>query len=1270
MKSAPTDGATDLSIKYPSLGTFGIIRENHALRRRIHRLIVRPRVNPRAAAVTISVLLLIVAFLLTPEHTHLRQVQAQNEGICGRTPEVRDVILLQVQKSRPTATCADVTTTELAAISVFNVTDPETNEFLGYIQNYSNSTLLGSDFAGLTSLSELEIAASPMLKSIPANAFMGTPALTRLFIHTTGVETIHERALAGLGNLQYVDLSRNLISALPPNLFRDSTSLNEIHIIDNTIQFIPNGLFNNLSSLGRLFLTGNRISAIDNDAFQGLSSLTELRLTDNEISRLPDGVFEDLSSLTSLWLVRNELSTLPADIFSGATGLQTLRLQENPDLQTIDADAFNGLGALTRLELNDGGLISLPEDVFEPLDESLIYLKLNGNNLTSLPEDIFDGLTGLRTLFLQSNELASLPEEVFEGLVALRWLDLESNELTDLPDDIFDPLDVSLRWLFLSNNKISTLQDGVFDGLLVLNWILLGGNSLEALPTNLFEPLDNSLAVLELHDNEIEMLHEDIFVGLTGLTDLNLRDNKLAALPENIFDGMAALEFLSLANNQLASLETDLFDSLDDSLEILRLEGNIIASLDQHIFDGLTGLQTLYLADNQIDSMHADLFDPLDEDLQHLVLGGNDLTALPADIFDGLTGLTGLDLSCNSITALDLTRFSPFAASLISLDVSGNPFNPQPTGAAIRAALTNLETLGLGANTGCRLPNDATLTSLSVQNAELVPSFDPAITKYLAEVPSSAQHATITFAVSDPLAVFTLETDGGASFEDADPASPGYQLGLTGYGVPGDLFAIDLTSEDRSATKQYDVRVSRKFPVAKETRLVELALKDIALDSEFESADEVYDAKVPADVAQVTVVAVPADPDATTEVVLDGVRYPDGVVDLLLGWNDIYVNVTAEDGKSVRNYRVSVLRGEPLPPRAKRILRIEPSIRVVKMSTGDEVALSVEVWGRQNLLDNGLAEKAPSDGRPDFVWSSSGGGTFAEGRVHSEWRDGIANDRQVTFVAPDESGTMTVTASLLDSADCLSQQEDETSQEHEARCSAQIEVTVVRRVTAPIIVTAPVNPPGVIPQTLSDSEGVAYAVLTPVEGGSFAGDGYSLVAGAGAVANGEYIGVSMTPAGDASNVGMTWHRYTLGGLRYAISVVDADGEAVSDYGLNEAITACVPLPPEFRGNISDIVLAATDDSGGMSVLSTSVKITSDGASVCGQLSTLPATVAVGKAGSPPAVVAPADEVVVEDPLPDTGGFAPLTPWLIWLALAGMFVTAAGLAAVRRSRRVF
>ena len=808
----------------------------------------------------------------------------------------------------------------------------------------------------------------------------------------------------------------------------------------------------------------------------------------------------------------------------------------------------------------------------------------------------------------------------FDGLVALQGLYLHYNELTDLPADIFNPLDNSLRWLFLNNNKISTLQDDVFDGLLGLNWLLLGGNSLDALPTVLFEPLGGSLEVLELHDNKIAMLHENIFNGLTELAELFLN------------------------GNQLASLETELFDPLDDSLQILRLEGNAIASLNQGIFVGLSGLQTLYLADNQLASLETELFDPLDVDLARLALGSNDLTALPADIFDGLTGLTALDLSCNSITALELTRFSPFAASLISLDVSGNLFNTQPTDAAIRTVLTNLETLGLGANTGCWLPNDATLTSLSVQNAELVPSFDPAITKYLAEVPSSAQHATITFVVSDPLAVSTLTTDGGSPFEDAEDDTPGHQLGLTetSYGYPGPLFKIEVTPEDGSRATSYEVRVQRRFPVAKEARLVELALKDVALDSEFDSDDEVYAAKVPADVTQVTVIAVPADPNATTEISLDGVRYPDGAVDIRLGWNDIYVNVTAEDGETTRSYRISVLRGTPQPRASslQKILRIEPAISNVVLSPGDPVKLSVNIYGRQNLLDDELA-----NGRT-ITWDHGQNGTIA------------GSGAEVEYSAPQAPGSYAVTATV-DDADCFGDED---------QCSATFKITV-RRAAAPLEPTpVPVNPAGSIPPILTDSDGNQYEVFTPEGGGTFTGDTSSLKVGPGVVPNGEIVGLRIAEGGSASNEGKTYQRYSLRGSWYEISAVDAANNRVSSYGLNDAVEVCIPLPDALRSKISDLAIVAINADDSLTILSSIVRISSSGTNVCGSLSSVPAKVAVGTTGSPAPLPTEVPDSGDTSDLPDTGGSVPSNNGMLWALILGLAIVVSGYAVLRAARR--
>ena len=49
--------------------------------------------------------------------------------------------------------------------------------------------------------------------------------------------------------------------------------------------------------------------------------------------------------------------------------------------------------------------------------------------------------------------------------------------------------------------------------------------------------------------------------------------------------------------------------------------------------------------------------------------------------------------------------------------------------------------------------------------------------------------------------------------------------------------------------------------------------------------------------------------------------------------------------------------------------------------------MSVDVYGRQDILDNGLADRSPEDRRPMFEWMSTGGGKFKEIRVKAEWRN-------------------------------------------------------------------------------------------------------------------------------------------------------------------------------------------------------------------------------------------------------------------------------------------
>ena len=347
-----------------------------------------------------------------------------------------------------------------------------------------------------------------------------------------------------------------------------------------------------------------------------------------------------------------------------------------------------------------------------------------------------------------------------------------------------------------------------------------------------------------------------------------------------------------------------------------------------------------------------------------------------------------------------------------------------------------------------------------------------------------------------------------------------------------------------------------------------------------------------------------------------------------------------------------------------RILRIEPGIQNIVVSPGDRIRLDVNVYGRQGLLANDLADRAPTDGRPTFTWTSDRGGSFAEFGSNAAWRNSQADDRQVTFTAPKTPGTVEIKTALLASAECQPTLDDETAEDQIARCSATFNMTVRRLSAAEPQRPAPVNPPGTIPETLTDPEGTAYAVFTPRDGGNFLGDGYSFSAGAGAVANNEFIGISIAPSGDASNDVMTHHRYTLMGATYDIKVVDSSSEPVSDYVLQEPATVCLPLPNALRSNIADIAITAIGGDDSLTILATSVKITPDGVIVCAGISAIPATVAVGALGAPPT---PPDiePVETEQALPDTGGTAPRSATLILIMLLGMAATTCALIARRR-----
>ena len=333
---------------------------------------------------------------------------------------------------------------------------------------------------------------------------------------------------------------------------------------------------------------------------------------------------------------------------------------------------------------------------------------------------------------------------------------------------------------------------------------------------------------------------------------------------------------------------------------------------------------------------------------------------------------------------------------------------------------------------------------------------------------------------------------------------------------------------------------------------------------------------------------------------------------------------------------------------------IKPTITEINMRAGDTVRLEVNIYGLADFLNNALYGKTGS--KLFFTWSDdSSGGTFAD-----------PNDqRRVNYTAPGLPGTYKVMAEAGPDGICADHHKTNfgITDADRADCQATITVRVSRAQTPAEPEAEPINPAGPIPSALTDPNGAAYDVFTPVEGGIFTGTGITVTAAKGAVPDRQLIGVAAAASTYQAPDATPGARMTIAGRLYDIRGVNANGQPVSAFTLDEPLTACIPLPEAFRANISDVVIVERKGDGSYGILSSKLRQSSGELNVCGGVSTLPATIGVAKLGivpQPPATPVPDD---IETP--ETGATAPSYPLILLTLIVGVL----SITAINRIRRI-
>ena len=204
-----------------------------------------------------------------------REVRATpSGGICGRTPQVRDFILVRLHGATG---CGGVTADHLASIT----------EGI-YVNHLDIASLKAGDFDGLTAVPEVDLSGN-RISSLPAGIFDDLAAMT------------------------WLNLDGNRLSSLPPGVFDGLARLRDLEISDNGLRSLPPGVFDELAALAELDLRNNELTSFPYEEINELANLRRLRLSGNPV--YTHGIVVSETALT---------------IAPGGSGTYRVRLNHHP----------------------------------------------------------------------------------------------------------------------------------------------------------------------------------------------------------------------------------------------------------------------------------------------------------------------------------------------------------------------------------------------------------------------------------------------------------------------------------------------------------------------------------------------------------------------------------------------------------------------------------------------------------------------------------------------------------------------------------------------------------------------------------------------------------------------------------------------------------------------------------------------------------------------------------------------------------------------------
>lgn len=279
-------------------------------------------------------------------------------------------------------------------------------------------------------------------------------------------------------NLQYLNLSYNLIEKIEYNKIQRLKWLKELDLRHNLIETIEKDSFN-LKNLETIYLDFNNLKIIDLQDFT--ATYLTFSFSNNNISAIKNYNFNgNLRRIVNLYFTNNLLSEFNLNIiYKDYVNLNELKnlILKNNQIKKLSWSDLSNLNNLNELDLSCNQLDSIDYNSFSSL-ETLEKLNLSSNKLSYLHKDTFRNLFQLKYLALSSNNIEYLDNDIFIDLFKLVDLDLSNNSIRFINNGLFLNLN-QLQNLDLNINQNLTLSELCFNGLVLIKNIKIDFNVLK-----------------------------------------------------------------------------------------------------------------------------------------------------------------------------------------------------------------------------------------------------------------------------------------------------------------------------------------------------------------------------------------------------------------------------------------------------------------------------------------------------------------------------------------------------------------------------------------------------------------------------------------------------------------------------------------------------------------------------------------------------------------------------------------------------------------------